>query len=113
LLDRFLEFIRHEVPKNPPYDRLLERQVEIAIDDGAVAHQIRGAAARGIDPAQKTEAGTDQRFPKDSETGFIGDRLSERPPEALTELDKRRAYLQARREWIASGKVGTPPQPPA
>lgn len=113
LLERFLEFIRREMPKNPPYDRLLERQVEIAIEDGAVAHQIRGAAARNLEPAEKTGAEQVQDLSSGSETTFIGDRLSERSPEVLSELDKRRAYLQARREWIANGKVGTPPEEPA
>ena len=108
LLERLLEFIRKEVPKNPPYDRLYERQVEIAIDDGALGHQLRAAAARPSPPGRQAEDGAGEGGSKtagaENPDGAAGG--------GLTDLDKRRAYMQARREWIAGGKLGTPPKPP-
>lgn len=35
-----------------------------------------------------------------------------KPPETISELEKKRIYLEARRQWIAGGKKGTPPEPP-
>jgi hypothetical protein len=29
-----------------------------------------------------------------------------------SDLDKKRAYFQAHRDWVRGGKVGDPPKPP-
>jgi hypothetical protein len=107
LLERLLEFIRREVPKNPPYDRLFERQVAIAVEDGALGHQLR-AAARSNSPQDRPEQGS----ARDGSLAGAAAGGGAAVGGALTELDKRRAYLQARRDWIAGGKVGDPPKPP-
>jgi hypothetical protein len=108
LLERLLEFIRKEAPKSPPYDRLYERQVAIAIDDGGLGHQLRAAVARPTPAGGRSEDGPAEGGASAASTG--GQKAT--AGGALSELDRRRAYMQARRDWIAGGKAGDPPKPP-
>lgn len=96
LREAFLEFARREFPKKPPYDKILERQLEVSFDDENMKRTIHTMALttyeRGLDSwnEESGEAASPQE----------------------TSLDRKRAYLQARREWIAGGKQGEPPKPP-
>ena len=123
VMERFLGFVNRELPKNPPYDRLLDRQVEIMIDNEELAHRIRGAVHRPKDKEVKSKDPLD-RLRNESlreETEEIegeeqeksiyidDDRLAR---QTLSDLDKRRAYFEARKAWVRGGKSGEPPKPP-
>lgn len=110
VLDRFLEFVARELPKNPPYDKLLERHLEVAVEDGALAHRIRCAAAK---PKEAKGAGPSAGGADAGEEGGLDAGVSVGRSGAETELDKRMAYMQARRAWLAGGKKGEPPKPPS
>jgi hypothetical protein len=101
LLERLQEFMRREMPKSPPYDKLFERQVEVMIEDEALAHQLRGAARKAESPRRvgAGAAGAEEEGEQD---------------ESLrneSEMDRKREYMMARRAWIEGGKKGPPPQP--
>ncbi|OPZ07019.1 MAG: hypothetical protein BWZ08_02132 [candidate division BRC1 bacterium ADurb.BinA292] len=105
-LERLLDFIRRTLPKRPPYNRLYERQIEILIEDAELAHRLRGAALATDLPA--SPAGGEEG------DGGAGEKpgASALPAAPISELDKKRAYLQARKAWIAGGKKGDEPLPP-
>ncbi|MEN6625846.1 MAG: hypothetical protein ABFD69_06420 [Candidatus Sumerlaeia bacterium] len=44
LLEKLLEYIRRELPKRPPYDKLFDRQIACCVEDEELAHRLRGAA---------------------------------------------------------------------
>jgi hypothetical protein len=111
LLEKLLGFIRREMPKNRPYDKLFDWQVTVMVDDEAVAHQLRGAARKaevatggeGEEPDIKTD---------ESENGGEKAR-SGGPRTSHSDLDRKREYMQARQAWLRAGKKGPPPEPVA
>lgn len=110
LMDRFLDFINRELPKNPPYSQWLEQRLEIMIEDGELAHRIRGAARRPKDVLERMKSESTPGAEADAEQNpyVDDDRLARK-----SGLDQKRAYFEARREWARNGKVGPPPEPPA
>lgn len=112
LLERLLEFLRMEVPKNQPYDRLLKRQVEIALDDGELAHRIRGAASWEAAEAKRKGHVELMDETKQALEAVLSEERGGALSLSLSKLDQRRAYLEARRLWIANGKIGDPPTAP-
>ena len=114
-LERLLEFVNRELPKNPPYDAVLERRVRIMIDDGELAHRIKGAMRQQKDLLDRmkttTFRPTDEELAANTPEKSIyidDDRLARQ-----ANPDQRRAYFEARRKWVQSGKVGEEPKPPA
>lgn len=103
-LERFLEFIRRELPKRPPYDRLIDRQIEAAVEDPQLAHCLRGAA---VAPDITKSAGEDHA----TESGGEGPMAS--GDSTRTAMDQRREYMLARKAWVDGGKIGQPPSPPS
>ena len=111
-LDRLLEFIAREIPKNRPYDLWFEKHVEIAIVDEELAHRLRGAAQPTEKPAirEMPDEATD-----DDEATDAGEQTGKPTSQAtshLGEIEKKRAFLEARRQWVAGGKKGDEPKPP-
>jgi hypothetical protein len=110
VLEKLIDFIRLQVPKNPPYNAIYAQQVEAMIEDGALMHCLRGAIARAhaakpVDEvANVFDAGQPSAPPQPGAAAHQGPR---------SDLDRRREYMQARRNWLESGKKGPPPQPPA
>lgn len=111
LMDRFLDYINRELPKNPPYSQWLDQRLEIMIEDGELAHRIRGAARRPKDVLErmKSETGSSAAAePAERNVYIDDDRMSRQ-----SGLDQKRLYFEARREWARKGKVGPPPEPPS
>jgi hypothetical protein len=110
VLEKLMEFIRRQVPKNPPYNAIYAQQVDAMIEDGALLHCLRGAIARARaakpldEVANVFDAGQPSEPPPHGAAVPLGPR---------SELDRRREYMQARRNWLDSGKKGPPPQPSA
>jgi hypothetical protein len=104
VLERLLEFIRAEIPKNPPYDKLFKKSLEIGLDDEALLHQFR-AAARKVEKKPVQENGAEGGEP---EGGAQGD--DPLGSAHRTELDRKRDFLLRRKEWVANGRKGPEPK---
>jgi hypothetical protein len=98
-LENLLEFIRNEIPKNKPYDRIFARQLDTNLEDGPLAHQLKSAAKK-IEPDEN----------QGSEEDLTGDSQASSFKVGMSELDRKRTFMQARQEWIKNGKKGDPPK---
>ena len=103
-MDGLMEFIRREVPKNPPYDKIFARQLAINIDDEAQTHQLNGAFR--FKPESSAAAAKAAAGPGAPDSAAEpGEK-----PAGISALDRRMAQMQARREWLAGGRKGPEPK---
>jgi hypothetical protein len=99
-------------PRKPPLKEKLEA-IAGRPDARAV---VKGLASRllGSPPAMPSGGGT--QTPRPGPSPLAGEKgpgsAAPKPSLPATELEKKRAYLIARQEWIRGGKRGDPPEPP-
>lgn len=99
-LDRMIELIARHFPKREPYDEIFRRGVGRYVPDEVAAHRLKGCMLRG--PAAAEANG-----------GEKGDGAERSAYESrMSEMEKKREYLEKRRAWIAAGKQGPPPEAP-
>ena len=96
-----LEFIRNEIPKNKPYDRIYAKRLSANLADGALRHQFVAAG-------KKSEPKVNQEFGED----MTGNREVSSLLNSMSEMDRKRMHMLARKEWIQGGKRGDPPEIP-
>lgn len=126
-LDVVLDLARKSFPKRPPYDGVFERRAR-EMNDGALAHRLRVAMKPAEAPSTTLESleKTPERAGAGAGGGGGGSRggeelaIPEKPRAGLsptglplTPLDLKMKYMQERQKWIAGGKKGPPPEPPA
>lgn len=100
VLNRIIEFIRREIPKRAPYDKLFDRQIAACVEDEELAHRLRGAAYNEPAPAPAPQ--------NVDEPALAGEPVADsdqpaaptaQPGSAWTnELERRRAEFRARKE---------------
>lgn len=100
-LGNLLEFIRNEIPKNKPYDQIYARRLAANLKDGALCHQFVAAG-------QKSEPKVNQEFGEE----VAGNREVLSLLDSMSEMDRKRMHMLARKEWIQGGKRGDPPEMP-
>lgn len=119
LLERILQVIQRTFPKRPPYSDAFLKHAERELTDGAVlfrmqaAFQLQETVRKPVTPEQDEE-------PQQVEDGGEGSNASEKAAldlkpggGHLTDLDRKKAYFNARKAWLDGGKKGPPPEPPA
>jgi hypothetical protein len=119
VLERLLDFLRREDPKNSPYDEIFERQAHYLIGDGALLHQLmatqKSPAMRAGAEAPAPEVGTGEATAGVESSPSVPP-VGTRGALPMSELDKKRekmmAYKIARQQWLSGGRVGDPPVPP-
>ncbi|MFC1601522.1 hypothetical protein ACFL34_04155 [Candidatus Sumerlaeota bacterium] len=101
-------------------DGRLATAVRTVLERAAIPHADQGAAgdqAPVIDPVlaadQNGAAATTAATTGEDENQAAGTDKKGPPVAAVSQMDLRREYFLARREWIKGGKKGTPPEPPA
>lgn len=109
-LNRLLAFIEREMPKNSPYDSIYERQVAVNLHGQDELIFRFNAAMRKPEPEVKTSEVADPNEETQAEKTELNVKDMGSGRKDLTELDRRRLLLQARREWIAGGKKGPEPK---
>ncbi len=100
VLDRIIEFIRREVPKRAPYDKLFDRQIAACVEDEELAHRLRGAAYNEPEPPPgKVD---DEPILASEPVPLDDERQPPAPPQPgsawTQELERRRAAFRARKE---------------
>ncbi|MCE5230237.1 hypothetical protein LLG95_11655 [bacterium] len=109
LLERIVEFIRRELPKRAPYDKLFDRQIAACVEDEELAHYLRGAFAAEPEPAPGSAPTSDQKYenmilkaePAPLDSGPAGEQPAPPPAQGSSwtnELERRRAAFRARKE---------------
>ncbi len=99
VLDRIIEFIRREVPKRAPYDKLFDRQIAACVEDEELAHRLRGAAYNEPEPPPgKVD---DEPILASEPVPLDDERQPPAPPQPgsawTQELERRRAAFRAAR----------------
>lgn len=106
-LERMLKVIEKSFPRSKPYETIFNKHIAIEIEDGELAHRLKGAMAPKVNNANGPSKAKDQ-----------GDDASgDGPRVTLAEtklklMEAKRAYFKARKQWIADGKKGSEPKPP-
>lgn len=100
-LDRLIELIARNFPKREPYDEIFRRSVGRYVPDEVAAHRLNGCMLRG--PAAAAAENGDQQGEGETASAY---------ETRMSEIEKKRQYLEKRRAWIAAGKQGPPPEAP-
>lgn len=101
-LERLIEVVTRSFPKREPYSEIFRRSVGRYISDEVAAHRLKscmnvGAAARAAGNGGAEGGNGEEPSAYESR---------------MAEMDRKRDYLEKRRQWIASGKKGPAPEPP-
>ncbi len=78
----------------------------------AVLERVLNAPGAAGGPVHKREAGPLDEDKLGGAAGYMPKGGGDKGSEYLSDLDKKRAYMQARQEWIRGGKRGPEPVPP-
>jgi hypothetical protein len=108
-VERFQEFVRKEMPKNRPYSTVFVQAMRM-IEDQEIVHRLEGAFRSGragaTGPATLEEEAEKLQYEEPVAPS------QRRLPEFASDLDRKRDFLMARREWVRGGKKGPPPEAP-
>ncbi len=106
-LERMLKVIEKSFPRSRPYDAIFNKHIAIEIEDGELAHRLKGAMAPMVN---KADAPPEAESQGDEASGD-GPRVT-LAENKLNLMEAKRAYFKARKEWIANNKKGAEPKPP-
>lgn len=97
----------------------LKGMIETALGQGdldvagrAVLERVLNAPGATGGPVHKREAGPLDEDKLGGAAAYMPKAGGDKSSEYLSDLDKKRAYMQARQEWIRGGKRGPEPVPP-